>query len=231
MLCGDCERFLNTYETPFFNQYLDKLMKYPGIPSIKASEAIDTYFFTVSWRILYDDLYVQHSFANQAERIFFEEFEQILWKYLYSEYLTRYPEATNKPTSAPIDLAGKTFGELIAISEKERSASVPSNISLVRNYVFTLSELDFTSEISDLFSYAVCGYSFFDKAHEKYNVISLYKGLVIITVYHRHLSIYRKRLADFLIDNSLTRRRVEKAVKNELIEYLTTVMWSGCDSI
>ena len=118
MLCGDCEQFFNSYETPFFNQYLDKYLLQPGFSLTNPSDEIKFFFLTVAWRVLYDDLYECHSFENQAERIMFEEFEQILWKYLFTELSKIHPEVMRKQDTDSIALEGKTFGELIAISEK-----------------------------------------------------------------------------------------------------------------
>ena len=125
-----------------------------------------------------------------------------------------------KQDTDSIVLEGKTFGELIAISEKEQLESMPPDISKIRNHVYALDELGFPSEISDLFSHGVCGYCFFNKSHKNYYVISLYQGLAIVTVYHRHLMPYGKRIADFLIDNSITKVKIKKATRDEIIDYL-----------
>ena len=165
MLCGDCEGFFNTYETPFFNQYLDKYLRQPTFSLPNTSDKVEFYFLTVAWRVLYDDLYERKSFEDQAEYIMFEEFEQILWKYLITEYYKRYPETVPQKNTDPIDLKGKTFGERIAIAEKEHQESMPPDISKIRNYVYTLEEFGFPAEISELFSHSVCGYCFFVKSH------------------------------------------------------------------
>ena len=89
MFCGDCEWFFNTYETPFFNKYLYKYLRQPTFSLPNTSDKVEFYFLTVAWRVLYDDLYKRKSFEDQAEYIMFEEFEQILWKYLITEYYKR----------------------------------------------------------------------------------------------------------------------------------------------
>lgn len=224
MLCGDCEGFFNTYETPFFNQYLDKYLRQPTFSLPNTSDKVEFYFLTVAWRVLYDDLYERKSFEDQAEYIMFEEFEQILWKYLITEYYKRYPETVPQKNTDPIDLKGKTFGERIAIAEKEHLESMPPDISKIRNYVYTLEEFGFPSEISELFSHSVCGYCFFEKSHKNYFVISLYQGLAIVTVYHRHLLPFSKRIANILIDNRITKAKIKKATKTEIIDYLKVIV-------
>lgn len=224
MLCGDCEGFFNTYETPFFNQYLDKYLRQPTFSLPNTSDKVEFYFLTVAWRVLYDDLYERKSFEDQAEYIMFEEFEQILWKYLITEYYKRYPETVPQKNTDPIDLKGKTFGERIAIAEKEHLESMPPDISKIRNYVYTLEEFGFPSEISELFSHSVCGYCFFEKSHKNYFVISLYQGLAIVTVYHRHLLPFSKRNANILIDNRITKAKIKKATKTEIIDYLKVIV-------
>lgn len=223
MLCGDCEQFFNSYETPFFNQYLDKYLLQPGFSLTNPSDEIKFFFLTVAWRVLYDDLYECHSFENQAERIMFEEFEQILWKYLFTELSRIHPEVMRKQDTDSIALEGKTFGELIAIAEKERLESIPPDISKIRNHVYALEELGFPSEISDLFSHGVCGYCFFEKSHKNYYVISIYQGLAIVTVYHRHLLPFGKRVANILIDNHFTKTKIKKETKAEIIDYLREI--------
>ncbi len=224
MLCGDCEGFFNTYETPFFNKYLNKYLKQPNFSLANTSGEVEFYFLTVAWRVLYDDLYERKSFADQAEYIMFEEFEHTLWKYLITEYYKRYPETVPQKNTDPIDLKGKTFGERIAIAEKERLESMPPDISKIRNYVYTLKELGFPSEISDLFTHGVCGYCFFEKSQKNYYVISLYQGLAIVTVYHRHLLPFCKRIANILIDNRITKAKIKKATKAEIIDYLKVIV-------
>lgn len=224
MLCGDCEGFFNTYETPFFNQYLDKYLRQPTFSLPNTSDKVEFYFLTVAWRVLYDDLYERKSFEDQAEYIMFEEFEQILWKYLITEYYKRYPETVPQKNTDPIDLKGKTFGERIAIAEKEHLESMPPDISKIRNYVYTLEEFGFPAEISELFSHSVCGYCFFEKSHKNYFVISLYQGLAIVTVYHRHLLPFSKRIANILIDNRITKAKIKKATKTEIIDYLKVIV-------
>lgn len=68
MLCGDCEQFFNSFETPFFNKYLSKYLMQSNFSLSNTSEEIEFYFLSVAWRVLYDDLYLRHSFENQAER-------------------------------------------------------------------------------------------------------------------------------------------------------------------
>lgn len=223
MLCGDCEKFFNSYETPFFNQYLDKYLRQSSFSLSDTSDKVEFYFLSVAWRVLYDDLYERQSFEYQTERIMFEQFEQILWKYLITEYYKRYPEAVPQKNADPIDLKGKTFGELIAIAEKEKLESMPPDISKIRNYVYTLKELGFPSEISDIFYNGVCGYCCFEKSQKNYFVISLYQGLVIVTVYHRPLLPFGKRIANILIDNRITKAKIKKATKAEILDYLKVI--------
>lgn len=223
MLCGDCEQFFNSYETPFFNQYLDKYLQQPGFSLTNPSDEVEFYFLSVAWRVLYDDLYECHSFENLAERIMFEEFEQILWKYLFTQFSKIHPEVMRKQDTDSINLKGKTFGELIAIAEKERLESIPPDVSKIRNHVYALEELSFPSEISDLFSHGVCGYCFFEKSHKNYYVISIYQGLAIVTVYHRHLLPFGKRIANILIDNHFTKAKIRKETKAEIIDFLRNI--------
>lgn len=81
LLCSDCELFFSKYETHFANKYFDKFLQSKSkLP--KSHSEMDTYLFSVSWRILYDDLYILNSFDGEYSRTIFEDFEKKLFSYL-----------------------------------------------------------------------------------------------------------------------------------------------------
>ncbi|AGY75880.1 hypothetical protein [Clostridium autoethanogenum] len=189
MLCHDCEEFFSKYETKFVNQFLDKYLKNPFDNLPEVSKDTDFYALTVAWRILYDDLYVQHSYQDDSERAYLGEYEHKLRRFLYERYLDENPEeSVAKPTFEMPDLKGKCFGEIIAEIEKYEKSKLPENISEVKNYMYTLSELGF-SDVVKLFDFMIWGYSFYTPTRTKYYIISGYKDLVIATVYHRKRNI------------------------------------------
>lgn len=153
------------------------------------TEDISFYFLTVSWRVLYDDLYVCNSYKDQIEREFFEEYEQKLWRYLYSKYLINHPNEMKCEQVVSQDFSEKTLGQMIAELEEQQKASSPEDLSEIKHYVYTLSELGFTQDVVDFFDSMIWGYSFCDTTRMKYYIISAYKGLVIATVYHRKRTI------------------------------------------
>jgi hypothetical protein len=81
LLCSDCELFFCKYETYFTNKFFDKFLQNKWkLP--KSYNEINTYIFSVSWRILYDDLYILNSFDGEYSREVFEDFEKKLFFYL-----------------------------------------------------------------------------------------------------------------------------------------------------
>lgn len=190
LLCHDCEGFFSGYETRFDNKFLDLFLKSPekGLPKISNSD--DFYITTVSWRILYDDLYKCNSYNGDDERDIMKEYELKLRRYILERYQREKP---NK--KLPVlqyeqsDLTGKTFGELIAEKEKYEQSQEPEDMSEIHNYVFKLVKLGFLPETVALFDSMIIGYSFYDSPHTKFYVISLYKGLIISTVYCRKRSM------------------------------------------
>lgn len=81
LLCSNCELFFSKYETHFANNYLDKFLENKSkLPRL--NNKIDTYIFSVAWRILYDDLFILNSFDGEHVRKIFEELEKRLHCYL-----------------------------------------------------------------------------------------------------------------------------------------------------
>lgn len=83
MLCANCEKFFNKFETEFANDFLDKYSN----KSIKYKHDIDRFddfIYSLNWRIIYDDLYVFNSFTeiDQNEAQYFYDIESILGDYL-----------------------------------------------------------------------------------------------------------------------------------------------------
>ena len=208
MLCHDCEEFFSKYETKFANLFLDKYLKNPSNNLPEITEDTNFYTLTVAWRILYDDLYVQKSYQDDSERAYFEEYEHKLRRFLYEKYLEEKPEKNvAQPISEMLDIDGKSFGEIIAEIEKYQKNKLPEDISEIKNYVYTLNELGFSNAVVKLFNYMIFGYSFYTPARTKYYIISGYKGLIIVTVYHRKRNI-------LITDN---RELLKKAGSSEIV--------------
>ena len=91
MLCHDCEEFFSKYERDFCNTFLDKYTADKLIPST-ITQNINFYLLTVSWRILYDDLYVYDSFKERSERTAFERLEYKIRRYLNSTHSPQQQE-------------------------------------------------------------------------------------------------------------------------------------------
>lgn len=215
MLCHDCEEFFSKYETKFANLFLDKYLKNPSDNLPEITEDTNFYVLTVAWRILYDDLYVYHSYPDDSERAYLEEYEHKLRRFLYGRYLEENPEeSVAQPTSKMPNVEGKCFGEIIAEIEKYQKSKLPEDISEVKNYVYTLSELGFSDVVVKSFDSMIFGYSFYTPTRTKYYIISGYKGLIIATVYHRKRNI-------LITDNRELLRKAglsETVIKKDLID-------------
>ncbi|WP_123054497.1 hypothetical protein [Clostridium sp. JN-1] len=221
MLCHDCEEFFSKYETKFTNLFLDKYLKNPSNNLPEITENTNFYALTVAWRILYDDLYVQHSYLDDSERAYLGEYENKLRRFLYGRYLEEKPEeSVVQPTSEMPDVEGKCLGEIIAEIEKYQKSKLPEDISEVKNYVYTLSELGFSDVVVKLFDSMIFGYSFYTPTRTKYYIISGYKGLIIATVYYRKRSI-------LITDNRKLLRKAgssETLVKEDLIDEINVLI-------
>ena len=221
MLCHECEEFFSQYETKFSNLFLDRYLASPDRPLPEITNDIEFYMLTVAWRILYDDLYVFNSFADDDERDCLEEYEGKLGKFLYERYLEENPSevntrvATHKP-----NMDGKCFGEMIAEIEKWEKSNSPEDMSEIKNYIYKLSDLGFNDAVTKLFDSMIFGYSFYDSTRTKYYIISGYKGLIITTVYLRKRSIL---ITD---DRKLFRkaRKSEKIIKEDIVEEITYLL-------
>lgn len=55
-LCHDCEELFSSYEVKFASDFLDEYLNTNKIKN-NISGVVDNYLLTVTWRILWDDLY------------------------------------------------------------------------------------------------------------------------------------------------------------------------------
>lgn len=221
MLCHDCEEFFSKYETAFANYFLDKYLKSDFFSLPEVTEDTNFYALTVAWRILYDDLYVYHSFSNNSERSYLEEYERKLHRFLYQKFLEIHPEVSTNMSNPEIpDIEGKCFGEIIAEIEKYQRSSLPEDISEIKNYVYTLKDLGFSDAVVTLFKSMIFGYSFYTSTRTKYYIISGYNGLIITTAYHRRKNILITNDYD-LIKKAGTS---ETVIKNDIIEEINSII-------
>lgn len=221
MLCHRCEEFFSQYETIFSNSFLDKYLLSINSPLPMITENIEFYMFTVAWRILYDDLYVYHSFEGEDVRKGFEEYEEKLGKFLFEKYIEKNPGEINTRTSVyEPDIEGKSLCEIISEIERWEKSSSPEDMSEIKNYIYKLSDLGFNNSITKLFDSMIFGYSFCDSTRTKYYIISGYKGLIFATVYLRKRSIL---ITD---DKKLLRktRKSEIIIKEDIIEEINNIL-------
>lgn len=221
MLCHECEEFFSWYETKFSNLFLDKYLAAPKNPLPVITDDINFYILTVAWRVLYDDLYVYNSFADDTERDCLEEYENKLGNFLYERYIEKHPTEVN--TRTIIDepnLEDKCFGEIIAEIEKWKKSSLPEDISEIKNYVYRLSDLGFNEAVTNLFDSMIFGYSFYNSTRTRCYIISGYKGLIITTVF------LRKRNMLITDDKKLLRkvRNSDKNIKEDITEEITFLL-------
>lgn len=85
MLCNSCEVKFSKFETWFADNFLGEYLNTEKIPNKLNRELLDKYIYSVSWRILNDDLFRMNSFCDQWVRPMFENMELILRDYLYRE--------------------------------------------------------------------------------------------------------------------------------------------------
>lgn len=82
LLCSECEKFFNKYETTFANNVLDNYLKGESKLPTNTGE-INEFIITVIWRILYDDIYIAgKNYESSCDIKGFIEYEGILKDYL-----------------------------------------------------------------------------------------------------------------------------------------------------
>ncbi|MGO5050952.1 hypothetical protein ACTQ6A_00295 [Lachnospiraceae bacterium LCP25S3_G4] len=221
MLCHECEEFFSWYETKFSNLFLDKYLASPDKPLPTISDDIEFYMLTVAWRIIYDDLYVLNSFEDDIERKYLDEYEEKLGKFLYERYIQENPSEVN--TRIEIhqpNMEGRCFGEMIAEIERWEKSGSPEDMSEVKNYIYRLSDLGFSDDVTKLFDSMIFGYSFYDSTRTKYYIISGYKGLIITTAFLRKRSIL---ITD---DRKLFRKTIksDKIIKEDITEEINCLI-------
>jgi hypothetical protein len=83
MLCHECEKKFSRLETLFSNHFIDKYIITSTIPKINPNNGwLSNYCLSVTWRVLYDDLFRLNSFSDKFERSIFEDFESQLQSHL-----------------------------------------------------------------------------------------------------------------------------------------------------
>ena len=217
MLCNDCEEFFSKYERAFDNRFLDVYLANPKKHLPKITNDIYFYIISVSWRIIYDDLYNYQSFHEDSERDVMLEFEQKLWRFIIEKYKESKPDKELPMKELPIpDLRDKPFGVQIAEAEKYFNHKKPEDMSEIQNYVFTLYELYNSDDISSFFDSMIIGYSFYERTHTKYYIISLYKGLIIVTLFSRKRNMLLSDKCNLIRCSSKSRNQIKKDIKDEV---------------
>lgn len=187
MLCHECEEFFSKYEVEFTNKFLDKYLSTNKQTLVPQYNGIKNYILTVSWRILYDDLFVYNSFSDTHLRSTYEFLEKRLRKYL-NQIRTDNVEVCAADTSE--EIKGETFGEMVALYEEAVFSSSLESLKNIESYIFTLKELGYSDKIIALLDSFILGYSYNSGDNIKFVIFSMYKGLVISTIYWNDRTIF-----------------------------------------
>lgn len=180
LLCHDCEEHFSKYETEFSNKFLDKYLRQTNKKLPHLYKGIHNYILTVAWRMLYDDLFVLNSFSDTHMRSTYEYFERRLRKYL-NQIRTDGVEIKDSPTFHTT--TPQSFGEMIAICEENQFIQKPETLKNIETYIFPLKDLHFNDDIIELLDSFIWGYSCNSGDQKIYAVYSVYKGIIIVTVY------------------------------------------------
>lgn len=218
MLCHDCEELFSRYEVEFTNKFLDKYLALNNQTLPLQYDGIKNYIITVAWRILYDDLFVYNSFTDTHMRTTYELFEKRLRKYL-NQIRTDNVKVYTANTSAEINQnQPQLFEEMIATCEKAIYDSSTESLENIETYIFTLKELGYSDEVVNLFDVFILGYSYNSGDQKKYVIFSLYKGLVIATIFWNNRAIFiPSNMKEFF--NSIRCKNTLKTSLKEEIDY------------
>ena len=212
MLCHDCEEFFSKYEVEFTNKFLDKYLVLNNQTLPSQYYGIQNYILTVSWRILYDDLFVYNSFDGTYIRNTYELIEKRLRKYL-NQIRTDNIEVND--INEPCGNKPKSFGEMIASHEKAIYESSLETLENIQTYIFTLKELDYSNEIIKLLDGFIFGYCYNTGDLKKYIIFTSYKGLIIATVFWNNRII----ITPNNIKSFFTFSQIKNSLKQE-IDYM-----------
>lgn len=221
MLCHDCEEFFSKYEVEFTNKFLDKYLATNKQALSPQYDGIKNYILTVSWRILYDDLFVYDSFRDTYLRTTYEFLEKRMRKYL-NQIRTDNVKVYIEDTSQEIgEIKGKSFGEIIASCEKAVYNTTSESLENIESHIFTLKELGYSDKIITLLDSFILGYSYNSADNTKFVIFTMYKGLVIATIFWNDRTIFiPSNLKQFL--NSFRSKKTLKLSLKEEIDYVLT---------
>ncbi|CAG7840406.1 hypothetical protein CLOHAE12215_01830 [Clostridium haemolyticum] len=168
MLCHDCEEFFSKYEVEFTNKFLDEYLDLNNKTLPFQYEGIENYIITVSWRILYDDLFVYNSFDNTYMRTTYELFEKRLRKY-FNQIRTDNVEINAHDET--YENEPRSFGEMSAKCEKNIYDSTPETLENIQNHIFTLKQLGYGDDEIKLLDNCILGYYYNNIDQKRYIII------------------------------------------------------------
>jgi hypothetical protein len=121
----------------------------------------------------------------------------------------------------------QSFGEMIVACEKAIYDLTPETLENIETYIFTLKELGYSDEIIKLLDAFIIGYCYNTSDQKKYIIFSLYKGLVIATIFWNNRVIFvPSSINDFF--NSLQSKNALKASLKEEIDYMLEQIKKAC---
>lgn len=216
LLCHECEEFFSKYEVEFTNKFFDKYLTLNNQTLPSQYDGIQNYIITVAWRILYDDLFVYNSFVGTHMRTTYELIEKRLRNYLNQ---IRTDNVEINALDETCENQPQSFGEMIATCEKAIHDSTPETLENIETYIFTLKELGYSEEIIKLLDASILGYCYNTGDYKKYIIFSLYKGLVIVTIFWNNRAIFiPSNIKGFF--NSLQSKNALKSSLKEEIDYI-----------
>ncbi|MCS6112549.1 hypothetical protein [Clostridium botulinum] len=220
MLCHDCEEFFSKYELEFTNKFLKKYLALNNQTLPSQYDGIQNYIITVAWRILYDDLFAYNSFDNTYMQNTYELFEKRLRKYLNQ---IRTDNVEINALDKTCENQTQSFGEMIATCEKAKYDLTPETLENIEIYIFTLKELGYSDEIIKLFDASILGYCYNTGDQKKYIIFSLYKGLIIATIFwSNRVSFVPSSIKEFF--NSLQSKNALKSSLKKELDYMLEQM-------
>lgn len=178
LLCSNCEMFFSGFEvkfTNFFDEYLHSRTQ--SLPP--QNKYVHDYIISVSWRILYDELFILNSFKDDSTRYTYEFLEKRLRNYL-NQIRT---DDVSIVKEARTYQEPQCFGEMVAACEEIQNASAPENLEHINTYIFTLKDLGYSDKVIDTLKSFIWGYACNSNDQKLYVIYSCYAGLITATVF------------------------------------------------
>lgn len=203
-------------ESQFRNIYDIKTIYRDGEKKPMLCQSCETFFsrMETGFTNKYLDKYIETNKLPKKKDKVYDYIVSVAWRVLYDDIYNLKSFNGQTTYSFYRDFENELYCYLDGVRNKIESKR-PKRI---KNYVYSLTDLHYSEQVIDLLKSMIAGYSYnYDLS--KFLVITLYNGLVIVTVYYPEILMLDRSLFDFIID-----RYSDKYVKQWVVQEINTML-------